>query len=130
MSEALYAVRVSNDKHDECNVALGSSPGYAPAVGGGQYTEAPNVWLQIRVAKFRTGRNDKLLKRDDLTPSQRMSLSSEDRSERYKIVIGPEAFADLAAHMMKAEPGAAIKAFGAALQAVPEIPKVQPDKAA
>ena len=123
MSEGLYAVRVSNERHDECKVELGSSPKYATAVGGGHWTEAPNVWLQIQVPKFGTNRNEKLLQSAELTSYQRAVLMNEHRSERYQIIIRSEAFADLASYMMGADPEAAIKAFGAALQTVPAIPR-------
>jgi hypothetical protein len=127
MLKALYGVRVSGDKHPEYNVTLGSSTRYASAVGGGQYTKAPNVWVQIWIPKFGTDHRQALLQNADLTPSQRHSLMNENRSESYQIVIRPEAFADLASHMMQADPEAAIKAFGAAMQAVPPIPKAEPD---
>jgi hypothetical protein len=127
MRKNLYGVRVSSDKHSEYNVALGSSTRYAPAVGGGQYAKAPNVWVQIWIPKFGTERRQALLQNADLTSYQRRSIMNEDRSERYQIVIRPEAFTDLASHMMQADPEAAIKAFGTAMQAVPPIPKAKAD---
>src|SRR5262249_13755169 len=62
---------------------------------------APHVWLQFSVPKFGG-----------------MTYYGTKMSERFLIPIEPEAFASLALEMMRADPVAAIKAFGAAMQTV------------
>jgi len=48
----------------------------------------------------------------------------------FRVTIGRDEFKELAQAMMHADPSAAIKAFGAAMQAVPEIQKASQRAAA
>jgi hypothetical protein len=54
----------------------------------------------------------------------RFATSGKQNQSRFIIVIGPYNFEKLAKEMMQTHPEAAVKAFGAALQEVPKIPKV------
>lgn len=46
-----------------------------------------------------------------------------EKDSRYFVTFTPNDFGELAAAMMKADPTAAIKAFGSAMQEMPNIPK-------
>lgn len=56
----------------------------------------------------------------------RHSTDAPERNADYHAAIGPEDFKMLASIMMAVDPYEAIKAFGAALQEAPEIPKPLP----
>jgi hypothetical protein len=51
------------------------------------------------------------------------ATSGKQRGSGFYIPIGPQDFEKLAKEMMTTNPEAAVRAFGAALQEVPKIPK-------
>jgi len=96
----IHAIRVSGN-HQHYKVQLGSGR-HMPAEAGSYYSDRPHVWLQFSIPKF-----DK----------RYTSIGySRQPSERWSIPIVPEAFDDMALEMMKADPLAAIRAFGKAMQ--------------
>jgi hypothetical protein len=113
--EEVYAVRVSNYKHDRYTVRLEHGQNIpAPGEYPGIHTEHPNsphLSLQFSIPRFGTGRLRGVAGR----------IWSDDKSERFRIIVEPEAFANLAREMMKADPLEAIRAFGKAMQDV-QIP--------
>jgi hypothetical protein len=96
----LYAIRVSSEEHQRYKVGVGNGR----QIPDDPYTyrqNAPHVSLGFAINKFgvETG-----------------IYRWRQRSERFLIPIEPEAFADLAHAMMKADPQAAIRAFGEAMR--------------
>ena len=96
----IVAIRVSG-RNQEYDVSLGHGDGGIPSGKYGYRPDAPHVSLRFSIPKFGGA-----------------IYYGAQMSERFFIPIESEAFASLALEMMQADPAAAIKAFGAAMQTV------------
>ena len=86
-----------------------------PDSGGSHFKEKTFEGRLVAVTKTRPGREYIEL---------RFSTNPEGANKsHFSSGIGPEQFSELAQLMMAVDPASAIKAFGAAMQGVPEIPK-------
>jgi AAA+ superfamily predicted ATPase len=118
--EGIFAVRTSlsqslnYSKINEYKVTLSTFKWVPMPDGYSTRQNSPNVRLSFSKPLFGTKAGDNW---------------QHSKSEEYSIIIEPEAFADLASEMMKADPQQAIKAFGAAMQACPPLTAAS-DKAA
>ena len=99
-------------QNQEYKVRLGHDHGGIPTQGIMYRQNAPHVWLRFSIPKFGGA-----------------EYYGTKMSERFFIPIEPEAFADLAREMIKADPQAAIRAFGKAMQEI-EISALDTDQAA
>jgi hypothetical protein len=95
----IVAIRTSG-RNQEYEVRLGHGD-VIPSGEHGYWPDAPHVSLRFSIPKFGG-----------------MVYYGTRMSERFFIPIEPGAFASLALEMVRADPAAAIKAFGAALQTV------------
>jgi hypothetical protein len=110
---SIRAIRVSGG-NQEYEVHLDSRRGAIPHPDGYSRENVPHVSLRFSIQKFgsKPGRYD-----------------AQHRSERFFIPIEPAAFPDVAHAMMMADPQAAIRAFGKAMQEV-QISALDADRAA
>ena len=98
----IFAFRVSG-QHQKYEVGLSHATVGMPTQSYGLafYEPTPHVRLQFNIPKFGNTSNP-----------------LHQKSERFLIAIEPAAFTEVAHAMVKADPQAAIRAFGAAMQTV------------
>jgi hypothetical protein len=110
---SICAIRTSRDDHMRFEAHL--SNGHELPVEYGYQRNTPHVSITFAIPKFH---------------KRWTSLGRlQQPSERWLIAVEPDAFADLAHSMMRADPQAAIRAFGNAMQEI-EISPVKADQAA